>query len=76
MYAKDTFEPKYQLLMKNREDVRIKYYNNAKAFMEYSNAMDDIYNDINDYNPNRIHKILIAFDDMIANENTNKNISP
>ena len=39
---------------------------NPKAFIEYSNTMADVYNNINDYNPNRERKILIVFDDMIA----------
>ena len=34
--------------------------------------MDDVYNDIDIYNPNRKIKILIGFDDMIADINTNK----
>ena len=40
--------------------------------MEYSKTMDVVYNNINDYNPNRNRKILIVFDDMIADMNTNK----
>ena len=38
----------------------------AVLFTEYSNTMDDVYKNINDYNPNRRRKILIVFDDMIA----------
>ena len=34
--------------------------------------MDDVYNDINNYNPKRNRKILIVFDDMVADINTNK----
>ena len=34
--------------------------------------MDDVYKNINDYNPNRRRKILIVFDDMIADIMTNK----
>ena len=34
--------------------------------------MDDVYNNINDYNPNRKGKILIVFDDMIADIMNNK----
>ena len=72
LYAKDPYEPKYQLLMKKREDAGIKHYNDSKAFMEYSKTMDDVYNNINDYSPNRNRKILIVFDDMITDMNTNK----
>ena len=42
------------------------------AFIECSNTMDDIYENINDYNPSRRRKILIVFDDMIADIMTNK----
>ena len=34
--------------------------------------MDDVYENITDYNPNRRRKILIVFDDMIADIMTNK----
>ena len=34
--------------------------------------MDDVYNNINDYNTKRNRKLLIVFDDMIANINTKK----
>ena len=64
--------PKYQLLTKKHEDAGIKHCNDPKAFMEYSNTINDAYNSIKDYNPNRNQKILIVFDDMIADMNTNK----
>ena len=66
MYAKDLSEPKYQFLIKKREDARIKNLNNPSAFIQYSNAMDDVYNNTDDYNPKRKRKTFIAFDDMIA----------
>ena len=65
MYAKDLDEPKYQFLIKNFE-------NAPSAFIEYSNTMDDVYNNIDDYNPKRKRKILIVFDDTIADTITNK----
>ena len=65
LYAKDLSEPKYQFLIKKREDVGIKHLNDQSAFIEHSNTMDDIYNNINDYNPTRKKKILIVFDDTI-----------
>ena len=40
--------------------------------MEYSNTMDDVYDNIDNYNPNRSRKILIVFDDIIADMNTNE----
>ena len=42
------------------------HVNNPNAFIECSNTMDDIYENINDYNPGRKRKILIVFNDMIT----------
>ena len=52
----------------------MKHLNDSKAFIECSNTMDDVYENINDCNPNRRRKILIVFDDMIADIMTNKKI--
>ena len=70
--AKASSESKYEFLIKKREDVGIKYCNDPNAFIEYSNNMDDVYKNIDDYNPNRKRKILIMFDDMTADIMTNK----
>ena len=43
-----------------------------KAFIEYLNTMNNVYNIIDDYNQNRKIKVLIVFDDMIVNIMTNK----
>ena len=67
-----TMSIKYKFLIKKRENVGIKHCNNPNAFIEYSNTMDDVYKNIDDYNPNRKRKILIVFDDMIADIMTNK----
>ena len=72
MYAKDLNKPKYEYLIKKCEDVGIKHVNNSNAFIECSSTMDDIYENINDYNPSRKRKILIVFDDMIADNMTSK----
>ena len=72
LYAKDLSEPKYEYLIKNRENAGIKHVNDSKAFIECSNTMDDVYENIDDYNPSRKRKILIVFDDMIADIMTNK----
>ena len=66
MYTKYLSEPKYEFLIKNCENAGIRYLNDPNAFIECSNTRDDIYENINDYNPGRRGKILIAFDDMIA----------
>ena len=62
LYAKNLSKPKYEFLIKNRENAGIKRLNDSNAFIEYSNTIGNI----DDYNPNRKRKILIAFDDMIA----------
>ena len=72
LYAKDLSEPKYQFLIEKRENAGIKNYNDPTAFIEYSNTMDDVFSNIDDYNPKRKRKILIVFDDMIADIMTNK----
>ena len=65
-------EPKYQFLIGKRENAGIKHLNNSKAFIECSNTMDDVYENLDDYNTARKRKILIAFDDMIADIMSNK----
>ena len=45
-----------------------------KGFIEYVNDMDDIYKNIEEYNPNKKRKIMIVFDDMIADMLSNKNL--
>ena len=72
MYAKDLKEPKYRLLIQKRENAGIKHLNDPNAFIEYWNSMDDIYENIDDYNKKRKRKAFIVFDDMIAGIVTNK----
>ena len=50
--------------------------NDFKAFMGYSNDMDDIYKNIEEYNPNKKRKILTVFDHMIADMLSNKKLNP
>ena len=66
LYAKDTNEKKYQYLINKREQAGIKNLNDPHAFIEYSSDMNDVLDDINYYNKNRDKKVLIIFDDMIA----------
>ena len=72
MYVKDLSEPKYEYLIRNRENTGINYLNDSKAFIECSNTMNDVYENIDNYNLKRKRKILIVFDDMIADIVTNK----
>ena len=61
LYAKDLSEPKYEFLIKKRKNTGIKHFNDPNSFIESSNTMDDIYENLNDYNPSRKSKILIVF---------------
>ena len=69
-------ESKHQFLIKRREGTGLNYFNNSEAFIEYSNDMDDIYKNFEEYNPNKKRKILIVFDDIIADMVSNEKINP
>ena len=73
LYAKDIHEPKYEYLINKREQAGIKNLNDPQAFIEYSDDMNDVLDDINNFNKNRDKKVLIVFDDMIADIEYNKN---
>ena len=73
LYAKDLHEPKYEYLINKREQAGIKNLNDPHAFIECSDDMNDVLDDINNYNKNRDKKVLIVFDDMIADIEYNKN---
>ena len=74
LYAKDPYEAKYQWLINKRESTGLKYLSDSKTFIEYSNDMHDINKNIEEYNPNKIRKILIVFVDMIADMFSNKKL--
>ena len=76
LHAKDPYEAKYQLLINKRESTGLKHLNDSKAFIEYSNGMDDIHKNIEEYNPSKKRKILIVFDDMIVDMLSNKHLNP
>ena len=65
LYAKDPYEAKYQFLIKKRESVSLKPFNDPKAFIEYSNDMQDVYKNIDEYNTDKERKVIIVFGDMI-----------
>ena len=75
LYAKDPFEAKYQLLINKRENTGLKYLNDPKAFNEYSNDMHNVYKNIDEYNPDKRRKILIVFDDLIADMINNRKLN-
>ena len=66
MFAKNLSDPKHEFLIKKHEDTGIKHLTDLNVFIECSNNMDDIYENINEYNPTKRRKILILFDEMIA----------
>ena len=66
LYAKD------QYLISKREKVGLNHFKDPRAFIEYSNDMQDVYKNIEDYNPGKKRKILIVLDDMIADRINNK----
>ena len=75
LYAKDPYEDKYQYLINKRESVGLKHFNDPKAFIEYSNDIHDVYKNVDNYNLNKENKILIVFDDMIADMISNKKLN-
>ena len=75
MYAEDPYEDKYELLINKRESTGSKHFNDPKAFFEYSNDMHDVYKNIDECNIDKDRKILIVFDDMIADMINNKKLN-
>ena len=75
LYAKDPYEAKYQILINKKESTILKHFNDFKAFIEYSNDMQDVYENIEEYNTDKERKILIAFDNMIADMINNKKLN-
>ena len=67
---------KYQYLINKREKVGANHFNEPKAFMEYSNDMQDVYKNVEDYNPIKKRRVLIIFDDMIADMINNNKLNP
>ena len=62
LYAKYLNEAKYGFLIKKRKNVGTKHFNDSKAYIEYSDDMDDIYKNIEEYNLNKKCRILIFLD--------------
>ena len=75
LYAKDPYEAKYQFLINKRESTGLKHFNDPKAFIEYSNDMQDVYKNTDEYNVDKEGKILIVFDDVIADMINNKKLN-
>ena len=76
LYAKDLYEAKCKLLISKRESTDLTHLNDSKAVIKYSNDMNDIYKNIEEYNINKKRKMLIIFDDMFADMLRNEKINP
>ena len=72
LYAKDPYEAKYQFVINKWQSMVLNHFNDPKAFIEYLNDMQDVYKNIDKCNVNKERKILIAFDNMIADMINNK----
>ena len=75
LYAKDPSEAKYQFLTNKRKRTGLKHLNDPKAFIEYSNDMHDVYKNIDECNTDKERKILIVFDDIIADMINDKKLN-
>ena len=76
LYAKDPYEETIcQFLINKRESTGLKHFNDPKAFIEYSNDMQDVYKNIEKHNLKKKRKVLIVFDDMIADMINNKKLN-
>ena len=76
MYAKDPCQAKYQFLINERERIGLKHFNDPKVFIEYSNDMQDVYKNVDEYNIYKDRKILIVYDDIIADMINNTKLNP
>ena len=72
LYSKDLFGSKYQLLIDERKKIWIENFKNSKAFTDYSQTTDDVYESLEDYDPRKKRRVLIVFDDMITDMESNK----
>ena len=73
--AKDLYEVKYQLLINKQESTGLKNFVDFKAFVEYSNDVVDNCKNFEECNPKKKRRILIVFDNMIADMLLNKKLN-
>ena len=74
-YAKDPSEANYQFFINKRKSKGWKTFNDSKVFIKYSNNMDDVYKNVEEYNPNKKEKSLTVFDNMIADILSNRKLN-
>ena len=58
-----------------KKEVGIKTPKNPKPFPDYKQTIDDVYENFEDYNPIKKRRVLIVFDDMISDTNSNTKLS-
>ena len=75
LYAKGPYETKYQYLTNKREKVGLDHFKDPEAFTKYSNDMQHVYKNTENYNQGNKRKILIVFGDMIADIINNKKLN-
>ena len=75
IHAKGPFELKYMLIINKTESKSLQYLRDTEIFIEYSNIMDDIYKYVENYDSNKKRKLLLVFDDMIADMLSNKKLT-
>ena len=72
LYVKDPSESKYQLLINGKEKVGSENSENPKVFIDYWQKIEDVYENLEDYNPIKKRRVSIVFDDMTADIGSNK----
>ena len=75
LYAKDLCKARYQFLIKKSEDIQTKHLNGSKTLIEYSNNVWDVFKNIEEYNRGMECKVLLVFDDMVADMHNNKTLN-
>ena len=76
LYIKDPFQSKYQLLINGREKLGIKTLKNKKSFIDYSQTIDAVNENLEDHNPTKKRRVLTVFHDVIADLELNETLSP
>ena len=62
------------MLINEREKVRIKKL--IQAYIDYSQTIDDVCTNLEDYNPTKKRRVIVVFDDMVVDMDSNKKLSP
>ena len=74
LYVKDSFESKYRLIINRRQEVGIKHEKNKNTFIDYSQTVADVYENLEGCNPTNKTKLFMVFNDFIADTEANKKL--